>query len=174
MRKSLVFSTVLVAVLGCAPLAFAQQTGAPQTGSSQTGHAWHHHHGMMGGHMYGQLNLSDAQRTQIKQLTEQNFAQAKPQMQTLRQARQAYESATPGTAAYQTAASNLAEAEADAVRTRTTDRANLRAQIYQLLTPAQRTQLASLHAQHKAEMQQRRAARMQNGDANPPDSSAAQ
>lgn len=164
MRKTYLLSAALVTALGCAPLAFAQQAG----------HAWHGHHGMtMGGHMYDQLNLSDAQRTQIKQLTQQDFAQAKPQMQALRQARQAFESATPGTAGYQNAASNLAEAEADAARTRTTNRANLRAQVYQVLTPAQRTQLASLRAEHKAQMQQWRESHTQGGDANAPASSAA-
>ena len=168
MRKNLILSAALVAILGCAPLAFAQQTDAPQAG-----HAWRGHHGMaMGGHMYDQLNLSDAQRTHIKQLTEQDFAQAKPQMQALRQARKAFESATPGTADYQTAASNLAEAEADAARTRTTNRANLRAQIYQLLTPEQRTQLAGLQADRKAHKQQWRESHMQGGDAAVPDSSS--
>ena len=174
MRKTCLLSAALVAVLGCAPMAFAQQTDASQTGAPQTGHAWHGHHGMaMGGHLYEQLNLSDAQRTQIKQLMQQNFAQAKPQMQALRQARQAFEAAAPGTADYQTAASNLAEAEADAARTRTTHRANLRAQIYQLLTPEQRTQLASLQAERKAQRQQWRQSHMQGGDDATPDSSAA-
>lgn len=166
MRKTYLLSAALVTALGCAPLAFAQG-----------GHAWHGHHGMaMGGHsghMYSQLNLSDAQRTQIKQLTQKDFAQAKPQMQSLRQARQAFEAATPGTAAYQTAASNLAEAEADAARTRTTNRANLRAQIYQVLTPAQRTQLASLRAERKAKMQQWHESHMHGGNAAAPASSAA-
>ena len=77
MRKTYLLSAALVAVLGCAPMAFAQQTDASQTGAPQTGHAWHGHHGMaMGGHMYDQLNLSAAQRTQIKQLMPQTFAQA--------------------------------------------------------------------------------------------------
>jgi Spy/CpxP family protein refolding chaperone len=152
MRKSTLLSAVLVAALGCTPFAFAQQAG----------HAWHGHHGMaMGGHMYSKLGLSDAQRTQIKQMTRRDFAQSKPQRQALRRARQAYESATPGTAAYQTAVSNMAEAEADAARSRATNRANLRAQIYQLLTPAQRTQLANLQAQRQARIQQRKASRQQ-------------
>lgn len=153
MRKTYLLSAALVAVLGCAPLAFAQQAGA----------GWHGHHGMaMGSHMYDKLNLSDAQRTQIKQLTRQDFAHAKPQMQSLRQARQAYESATPGTTAYQTAASSLAEAEADAARTRVTNEANLRAQIYQVLTPTQRTQLADMQAQHQARVQQWKQFQQQN------------
>jgi len=165
MRKNYLLAAALVASLGCAPLAFAQQAG----------HGWDGHHGMaMGGHMYDQLNLNDTQRTQIKQLTRQTFAQAKPQMQALRQARQAFEAATPGTAGYQTAASNLAEAEADAARTRTTNRANLRAQIYQVLTPAQRTQLAGLQAERKAQRQQwRESHNMQGGDTAAPASSAA-
>lgn len=166
MRKIHLLSAAVVAALACAPLAFAQLAAS----------AGHGHHGMaMGGHMYDQLNLSDAQRTQIKQLTRQTFAQAKPQMQVLRQARQAFESAAPGTADYQTAASNLAEAEADAARTRTTNRANLRAQIYQVLTPAQRTQLASLRAQHRAGMKQWRKSHTQGGgDATPAPAATAQ
>ena len=163
MRKTYLLSAALVTALGCAPLAFAQQSG----------HAWHGHHGMaMGGQMYDQLNLSDAQRTQIRQLTQQSFAQAKSQMQALRQARQAFESATPGTADYQSAAGNLAEAEADAARTRTANHANLRAQIYQLLTPSQRTQLASLRAEHKAKMQQWRESHTRGGNTAAPDSSS--
>ncbi|TAN04271.1 MAG: periplasmic heavy metal sensor [Rhodanobacteraceae bacterium] len=153
MRKTRLVTSVLVAALACTPLAFAQTAG----------HAWHGHHGMaMGGHLYDKLGLSDAQRAQIKQITQQDFAQAKPQMQNLRQARQAYESATPGSADYQTAASNLAEAEADAARTRATNRAGLRAQIYQLLTPTQRTQLADIKAQRVARMQQWKQFQQQN------------
>ncbi|MGH8183655.1 MAG: Spy/CpxP family protein refolding chaperone [Rhodanobacteraceae bacterium] len=144
MRKTCLLTVALAATLACTPLAFAQPAG----------HAWHGHDMAMGGHTYAKLGLSDAQRASIKQLTQQSFAQAKPQMQALRQARQAYESATPGTAAYQTAASNLAESEADAARTHATNRASLRAQIYQVLTPEQRTQLADIQAQRMTRMQQ--------------------
>jgi Spy/CpxP family protein refolding chaperone len=166
MRKIHLVSAALVTALACAPLAFAQPTG----------HAWHghhHHHGMaMGGHMYRQLDLSDAQRTQIKQLARDSFTQSKPQMQSLRQARQAFNAATPGTAAYQTSASNLAEAEADAARVRSTSRADLRAKIYQVLTSAQRTQLASLQAERQAKMKQWRASHKHGGNTTAPDSSA--
>lgn len=145
MRKTFLLATALAATLACTPIAFAQSAG----------HGWHGHHGMSAdGHLYAKLDLSDAQRAQIKQLVQRDFAQAKPQMQNLRQAREAYESATPGTASYQTAASNFAEAEADAARTRASNRAELRAQIYQLLMPAQRTQLADLKAQRAARIRQ--------------------
>ncbi|TAM93940.1 MAG: hypothetical protein EPN40_12615 [Rhodanobacteraceae bacterium] len=145
MCKVFLVSAILTATIGCAPLAPAQQAGP----------AWQGHHGMaMGARIYDKLALSDAQRAQIKQLTQQGFAQAKQEMPSLRQARHAYESATPDTAAYQAAASNLADAESEAARTRATTEANLRAQIYQVLTPAQQTQLADMHAQRAARIRQ--------------------
>lgn len=157
MHKASFLSAALVIALGCAPLAFAQQaTAAPGPG-------WHGHHGMaMGGRMYSKLNLTDAQRASIKQFRQQGFAQMKPQMQSLRQARQAYESATPGSSAYQAAASNLAEAEADAARARVTSEASVRAQVYNVLTPAQQTQLASMQAERTARMRQWQQFQQQN------------
>ena len=146
MRKTFLVSAILAAAIGCA-------TFVPASGA--TGHGWRGDHGMaMGSHLYGKLNLTDAQRSQIKQLTEQSFAQAKPQMQALRQARQTWESAVPGTSAYQSATNALAQAESDAASTRVTQRANLRAQIYQVLTSAQRSQLAQKQEQRQARMQQ--------------------
>lgn len=157
MRNARFLSVALVAALGCAPLAFAQQVAAVP------GPGWHGHHGMaMGGRMYARLNLTDSQRASIKQYRQQNFTQMKTQMHALRQARQAYRSATPGTAAYETAASNLAEAAADAARARATSQANLRAQIYRVLTPAQQTQLASMQAERVARMQQWKQFRQQH------------
>lgn len=156
MRKSFLASVVLAAAVGCAPFAIACAQGASSAG-------WHaHRDAAMGSHLYAKLGLSDAQRSQIKQLTEQSFSQAKPEMQALRQAREAYEAAVPGTAAYQTAASNLAQTESDAARTRVAQRADLRAQIYQLLTPLQQGQLAQLQAQRAARVQQWKADRQKN------------
>lgn len=160
MRNTLLVSAFFAASLGCAM--FVPVIGA-------YGHGWHGDHGnAMESHVYDKLDLSDAQRNQLRQLTEQDFAQARPQMQALRQARRAYASAIPGTAAYQTAVGNLAQAEADAARTRTTQRADLRARIYQLLTPAQRNQLAQIQQQRETHRQQRKQSRQDN----PPSSAA--
>ncbi len=156
MRKTFLVSAILATAIGCAPFTTAVAQGAPGTG-------WHGHHGMtMGGRVYDKLNLTDAQRDQIKQLTQQSFSQAKSQRQALRQARQTYESAVPGSADYQTAASNLGEAEADTARARVIQQADLRAQIYQVLTPAQRDQLAQIRQQRLARMQQWKEFRKQN------------
>ncbi len=148
MRKTVLSKTVLsmiaAAAIGASSLAIA---------AGGMGHEWQGHHGMAM-HELDKLNLTDAQRDQIKQIAKQNFEQLKPQMDALRQQRQTFESTDPTASGYQTAANNLAQAEADAARARVLQRAAVRAQIYNILTPAQRTQLASLRAQQEARRQQ--------------------
>lgn len=144
MHKSITLSLALVAALGGSALAFA---GSDMDG----GHGRHDHHGMSEGmHAYGKLNLSDAQRASIKQMAQSSFASAKPGFETLRQQQKTFEAMDPTTSGYQAATRNLAEAEANATREKVIRRAALRAQIYGILTPAQRTQLASMRAQREA------------------------
>lgn len=142
----------LVAALACAPLAFA--AAPPPAGNTTTG-TWQsakHHRG--GHHMklFDKLNLSDTQRTSVQQLFQQHFEQARPAMQTLRQKQVAFDNATPGTAAYQSAADDLAQAESSAAHDRVLRQAELRTKIYNLLTPEQRTQYATLRARHETKM----------------------
>ena len=164
MNRSFPLSIALAAALGCSSLAFAAtgaQTSPPaaptSSGSAQQGkwhgmHRRHGHHGDM--RMLDKLNLSDTQRTSIHQMMQESFGQARPEMQALRQKRDALEAATPGSSAYQSAANELADAEADAARQRVIRRAALHAKVYGVLTSEQRTQLASLRAERKAKMQQ--------------------
>ena len=146
MRKTLL-SIIAAAAIGGSTLALA-------AGGGYMGHQWHGHHGMMAMHELGKLNLSDAQRDNIKQLSKRSFGQLKPQMEAMRQQRHAFESMEPTASGYQTAANNLAKAEADLARSRVLASASLRAQVYNVLTPAQRSQLATMRAQHQARMQQ--------------------
>lgn len=147
MRKTLI-SLFAAAAIGGSSLALAAAGGM--------GHGWHggHHQGMTAMHELGKLNLSDAQRASIKQIAKQGFGQLKPQLETLRQERKAFESMDPTSSGYQAATSDLAKAEADLASARVMQRAALRAQIYNLLTPAQRSQLATMRAQHQARRQQ--------------------
>jgi Spy/CpxP family protein refolding chaperone len=89
---------------------------------------------------------------------QQNFQQARPEMQSLRQKRVAFDNATPGTSQFQSAANDLAQAESTAAHAQVLRQADLRTKIYNLLTSEQRTKLASLIQQRQQEMQQRRAA----------------
>ena len=167
MRNCFVHSALAIALAACMPLAFAAApppaSTAPATSAAPQ---WSHHHGpSMRGHrmgMWDQLDLSDTQRASIRQLRQQGFQQARPQMQALRQQRMAFERATPGSADYQTAANALAQAESNAAHARVLSEADLRSKIYNVLTPAQRTKLASLREQRQAKMQQWREAHMQH------------
>jgi len=164
MNRSLPLSIALAAALGCSSLAFAAtgaQTSPPaaatSSGPMQQGkwHGMHHRHEHDGEmRMLDQLGLSDTQRTSIHQMIHESFQQARPEMQALRQKREALDAATPGSSAYQSAASELADAEANAARQRVARQAALRAKIYGVLTPEQRTHLASLRADRKTKMQQ--------------------
>lgn len=154
MRKTLL-SLIAAAAIGGSALAL----GAP--GGPGFGHG-DHGHGMMAMHELGKLNLSDAQSASIKQFFQQNFQQMKPQMQALHQQREAFESLAPTASGYQAAANSLADAEASATRTHVLQVASLRAQVYNILTPAQRNQLATERAQHEARMQQWKAFQAQH------------
>lgn len=165
LNKPLALSFALATALACSPLAFAATAPAAGTSAQTTRmHSMHKgmHQGMRGGHhgmgILRQLDLTDAQRTSVHQLMQQNFEQARPKMEAVRSKRQAFENTTPGSANYQATANDLAQAEATAIHARVLREATLRSKIYGLLTPAQRTKLASIRTQREARMQQRREA----------------
>ena len=185
MRKNLLSAATLAAAVACSPLAFAQATASstttrtttstttPATSSShwnthgQKSHGMRHHGSWGDMAMLKQLNLSDAQSTQIKQLWQTSSNTGRADMQALGQKRMAYENATPGTAGYQSAASALAQAESSATQQRVMREADLRSKIYTVLTPAQRTKLASLRSERQQKMQQRHEAWAQKHNAHP-------
>ncbi|MEW9623441.1 Spy/CpxP family protein refolding chaperone [Rhodanobacter geophilus] len=150
MRKNLILGLALSSALAIGSFAVAAQ-GAPGPG----GHGgWGHHgerHGMMALH---KLNLTDAQKASIKQIMKSSFAQNKGQFQALRQQKQAFEAMNPNDPGYQAAAASLAQAEGAATTARVQQMANVRAQIYNVLTPAQQSQLATMKAQQQARRQQ--------------------
>ena len=173
MHKPFLRSAVLAAALACASLTFA--AAAPPAGTASTGMSQSAKH--RGGHhmkLFDQLNLSETQRTSVRQLFRQNFEQARPEMQALRQKRTAFDNATPGSAAYQDAANDLAQAESNAAHAQVLRQAALRTRIYDLLTPEQRTQYATLRAQHRTKMKQWRESHMQKRSGPAPATSAAQ
>ncbi len=103
-------------------------------------------------HELKELNLSDAQKASVKALFKTSHQQLKPQFQALMTQRQALNAATPGSPAFQNAATSLAQAASSAASARVQEEATLRTQIYGLLTDAQKSQLATLQAQHQAKV----------------------
>lgn len=150
MRKNLTLALAMTSALALAPFAMAAAAG--QDGGPHAG--WHggHGHGFAGA--YAKLNLTDAQKANIKQIMQNAFSQTKTQRQNLRQQREAFEQMAPNASGYQAAATALAQAEGAAATARVQQRAAIRAQIYAILTPAQQAQLATMKAERQARHQQ--------------------
>jgi periplasmic protein CpxP/Spy len=149
MRKNITLGLILSSAMVLTTLAMAAPAGQAD-GMHQGRFSHQHGHGMG----FEKLNLTDAQRASIKQIVQSSFAQNKTQWQALRQQRSAFESMTPDQVGYQAAAASLAQAEADATRVRVQQKATVRAQIYALLTPAQKAQWASIKQEKQARHQQ--------------------
>lgn len=155
MRKPMIRSTLLAALLACSSVAFA---AAPQQAASGTSANAPRAHQQRQPSLFDQLGLTDSQRSNVRKLMQENFQQARPEMQTLGQKRAAFDNATPGTSQFQSAANDLAQAESSAAHDQVLRQADLRTKVYNLLTSEQRTKLASLVKQRQQEMQQRAAA----------------
>ncbi len=103
------------------------------------------HGGPHGGpfmHELRDLDLSDAQREQIKGFFDARREQNKASFKAARDLHRSFELATPGTAEYRTLTAQMADASAAEARERTLEMAELRTQIYGVLTDAQRKELA--------------------------------
>jgi protein CpxP len=106
--------------------------------------------------IYSKLNLTAEQQTSIKAI----MAAAKPQMQGMHAQMKANHlkmmQTTPDDPNYASVVAEVASANATLASQRTTQMSEVKAQIYALLTPAQKTQLASLEAQWAANPHQGR------------------
>jgi Spy/CpxP family protein refolding chaperone len=120
-------------------------TAAPGTLGPQ---GWHHHGGP--GHLLSKLGLSDAQKQQIKGI----MTAAHPQMQSLHEQMRAnslkLQQTLPTDPNYSSIASQVSQTHGSLVAQGMTQRAEVRAQVFKVLTPAQQTQLTALEAQMRA------------------------
>lgn len=115
----------------------------------------------------GQLELTDAQRTQVRQLVQQHQQQTAPLVERLRTAadarRQAVEAVPVDEGRIRAASERLAQAQADL----TVQQARLRNDIYALLTPEQQQRAQQLRAERDARVGQRRQRMQQRRQAQP-------
>jgi Spy/CpxP family protein refolding chaperone len=111
-------------------------------------HGWHHHRGPW--HLLAKLGLSAEQKEQIKGI----FTAARPQMQSLHEQMRAnmqkLHQTQPTDPNYTSIASQVSQTHGSLAAQSLTQRAEVRAQVFKLLTPAQQTQLATLEAQMAA------------------------
>jgi periplasmic protein CpxP/Spy len=107
-------------------------------------------HGFGRERLFSKLGLSSEQKASIKAI----FTTAKPQMKSLHEQMRANHlklmQAKPDDPNYAHVVAEVAQSNATLASQRTTQRAELKAQMYAVLTPAQKTQLNTLEAQWAA------------------------
>jgi Spy/CpxP family protein refolding chaperone len=135
---------------GTALIARAQQN------DSAGGSGWGgHKHGRMGW-MAKELNLTDAQKQQIKTIMQSQRASTRPLMQQLAENRKAMLAATASGAFDQAKVTAIANQQSQAMAQLMVQKASIQHQIYtQVLTPDQRTTADQLRAKQMARIDQR-------------------
>jgi Spy/CpxP family protein refolding chaperone len=112
----------------------------------------------------GRLDVSDAQHEQIRGVMEQNREASRAAGARVREVRTALQDATTAEVmndgAIRAVAAELANAEGDAA----VQRAYVRSQVWQLLTPDQQTNALEIESNMKERMEQRRARRGERRD----------
>ena len=112
--------------------------------------------GFAAGFALGQLDLSDAQKQQVRDITQRHRQQMQPAMQRLQEAMQAQRAAInqvpANEAAVRQASAALAAVQADMA----VDEARLHADIFSILTVEQQEKAKQLEAQARARGQERR------------------
>jgi Spy/CpxP family protein refolding chaperone len=144
-KKFFIVTAILLAVAaGLATSVFAQGPG----------HGFGHKHGGMLRHMTKQLNLTEAQQTQIKTIMADSRTRTKPLMQQLRQNRQAADTNMNGT--FDEAQARIfANKQSQIMSNLIVERQRTKSQIYSVLTPDQRQKALQLMQQHEQRRQER-------------------
>jgi Spy/CpxP family protein refolding chaperone len=155
---TLVAGGAVLATVGGLSTASAQETTpAATTNTGYPGGHFHHGHGGFW-REYSHLGLTDDQKASMKSI----FTAAKPQLQALHKQAQANHlklaQTKPDDPNYPTVVAEVAQAEATLASQRSTQHSQLRAQLYAVLTPAQKTQLATQQAAWAAKAAARQSA----------------
>jgi len=159
--------SVLIAVALAIPAALAQsaneQSGSqkPREGKGEFGkHRGRHGRGMRGA-MFRQLNLTDAQKTQMKQLRQSYRERTQPLRQELRAKMQELRQANQG-GTFDEALATRKLTETAGLRAKLMgERFKLRQEMVALLTPEQKIQLEQMREQFKTRRAERQAKRAQ-------------
>lgn len=144
-RNELLAAVLLTggAMLGAGLTANAADDPAATSAPAPAGHEPHAWGPMR---IYGKLGLTAEQQSSIKSI----MVAAKPQMQTLHQQMKANHlklmQTQPDDPNYANVVAEVAQSTATLASQRTSQTAEVRAQIYALLTPAQKSQLIALEA----------------------------
>ncbi|HKS29470.1 MAG TPA: Spy/CpxP family protein refolding chaperone [Pyrinomonadaceae bacterium] len=161
---ALAFSAVM-ALTGVTGFAQQQTTQGQEGGKARGERRWggkgfgDRRGGLMGGRFAEQLNLTDAQKEQIKQIATRYRESAKAQRGERRGQRARGFDAFGGGTFNEAEVRAAAQARANAQVERQVAHARMMSEIYNVLTAEQKAQLATLRQQREQKMQERRARR---------------
>jgi protein CpxP len=148
---------------GTAMLSYAQESA-----TSTTGKSWHGRHGRMG-YMARELNLTDAQKTQVKQILEANKSTGLPLMQQMAANKKAMLEATANGSYDQAKIQQLANQQAQLMSQLIVEKQAVRHQIYtQVRTQDQRAKAEELRTKQIARIDSRMQKLSQAGENSSP------
>ncbi len=144
-KKSIILAAILMALAaGLATTAFGQHRGM----------GFGRNNGWMLKHMTKQLNLTEAQQTQIKGIMADEKTKIKPMMQQLRQNQQA-EDANVNGSFDENQARTFANKQAQLMTDLIVEKERMRSQVYAVLTPEQRQKALQLMQERQQHRQER-------------------
>ena len=144
-KKSIIIAAILMALAaGLAATASAQRQGM----------GFGRHNGWMLKYMVKQLNLTEAQQTQIKGIMADEKTKTKPMMQQLRQNEQA-EYANVNGSFDENQARAFANKQAQLMTDLIVEKERMRSQVYAVLTPEQRQKALQLMQERQQHRQER-------------------
>jgi Spy/CpxP family protein refolding chaperone len=128
----------------------AQDTSSTTTRGGSPHGGWGHHHGWGPMRAFHQLGLTDEQKASMKTILSDAAPAMKSLHQQIRTNMQQLRATTPESADYAAVVASVSQTAGTLETQKTTQQANLYAQLYAVLTPAQKSQLAALQAKWAA------------------------
>ena len=141
------------------PTIAPSQGAAPQGDSKQgeeSGKGWHHkgcHHGM---HRFlEKLNLTDAQKEQVRSIMTEEHAKMKPLREKLKEGHKEMRAATKDGAFDEAQVRSIASKQANTITEMIVIKERIKTRIYKILTPEQRAQAQKLREAWKEKHKER-------------------
>jgi Spy/CpxP family protein refolding chaperone len=122
--------------------------------------------GPLAGRMAAELGLTDDQKQRVRALRESAAPGGREVMERMRDSRRKLDGMSPEDPAWSASVDEASRIAAEAATRRVREGARMRAELWKILTPEQRTKLAALEAQREQRMRDRmdeRRQRMQKG-----------
>jgi Spy/CpxP family protein refolding chaperone len=152
MKKFIIGFTVFALVAIGTIFAFAQKG---EVGGKRSGRGFGGHHRGGFGRLAEKLNLTDAQKEQVKQITEASRAKIKPLMESARANHQKIETLTANGQFDEAQVQAVAQEQAQISAQLIVEKARVKSQIFQILTDEQKAQAMQMQEQMKNRMQER-------------------